>query len=70
MWTLPEIVRFLRSQVTNEQATEDEPLSIPIQLSSDMIMIMFKQVSQSLTDSKKFDLIDIITTIKHRIYEY
>ena len=52
----------------NEQAIEDKPLSTPIQLCSDMIM--FNQVPQSLTDSEKTDLIDIIMTIKHRIYRY
>ena len=50
----------------NEQATEDAPLSIPIQLSCNMIM--FNQVPQSLTYSEKIDLIDFIMTTKHRRY--
>ena len=52
----------------NEQATEDEPLSIPIQLSSDMIM--FNHVPQSLAYSEKIDFIDFIMTTKHRRYRY
>ena len=52
----------------NELAIEEEPLSTPIQLSSDMIM--FNQVPQSLTDSEKTDLTDIVMTLKHRIYRY
>ena len=52
----------------NEQATEDALLSIPIQLSCNMIM--FNQVPQSLTYSEKIDLIDFIMTTKHRRYRY
>ena len=52
----------------NELIIEEEPLSTPIQLSPDMIM--FNQAPQSLTESEKTDLIDVIMTLKHRIYRY
>ena len=52
----------------NELIIEEEPLSTPIQLSPDMIM--FNQAPQSLSEAEKTDLIDVIMTLKHRIYRY